>query len=42
MLDSGRLVRTNEDDADLADETCVKLPPAQEPNVPSEDMELQD
>jgi len=33
MLDSGRLVRTHEDDPDLADETCVNLRPDPELDV---------
>ena len=40
MLDCGRLVLTHEDDPDLADETCVRLPTDPEPDVNSQDMEL--
>ena len=37
MLD---IVRTHEDDLDLADETCVCLPPDAGSDVKSQDMEL--
>ena len=38
MIDNGTLVRTHEDDLDLADETCVRLPPDTESDVKTEDM----
>ena len=40
MIDNGRLVRTHEDDLDLADETCVRLPPDTESDVQTEDMKV--
>ena len=40
MIDNGRLVRTHEDDVDLAGETCVRLPPDAESDVKTEDIQL--
>jgi hypothetical protein len=40
MLDGGRLLRTHESDPDLADETCVRLPPSADLHVDAQEMDV--